>query len=66
MKNNSTKQAENGRMPPINNTMWYRKYHGCSGIGRAVVAVITGYSMTSSLYPKYAPKKTCGYKIPTH
>ena len=66
IKNNSTKHAPNGKIPPKKIVNIGFKYQLCIGICLGILDVCTGNSIASFLYPKYAPKKTNGTEIPNH
>ena len=48
-KNNSTKHAPNGKIPPQRAVMNGCRYHGWEGICLGMLDVTTGYSTTSHL-----------------
>jgi hypothetical protein len=46
--------------------MGFETVEGGSGIARPMVDVTVGKAIVSSLYPKYAPKKTRGMEMQHH
>jgi hypothetical protein len=53
-------------MPPISAETAGFMYHGCSGIGRGILFVLTGSPMVGFLNPRKLPMKVSGKETPSH